>query len=203
MLGSFSEQAIEWLRTWGALTPASGLMLAAMFVVASFVFVPRTFLYLGVGAVFGLPVIPIVLPATTVGSVLAFLAARYLFANSLRSRLDRYPRLKATAEAIDSESWRVVALLRLASPLPNAFQNYAFGLTRIGFWPYAIATFVFTIPQTVLYVYLGAAGRSALLDDSSSPLRTALTALGALCLAITVFLIWRKARAALQSLQQV
>lgn len=203
MLGNLSEHAIEWLRTWGSLTPASGLMLTTMFVVASFVFVPRTFLYLGVGAVFGLPAIPIVLPSTTIGSVLAFLAARYLFANRLRGKLDRYPRLKATAEAIDSESWKVVALLRLASPLPNAFQNYAFGLTRIGFWPYAVATFVFTIPQTVLYVYLGAAGRSALLEDSSSPLRTAVTALGGLCLAATVFLIWRKARGALQTTNQV
>src|SRR5438132_9641795 len=100
MPGNINEQAIEWLRTWGSLTPASALMLTAMFVVASFVFVPRTFLYLGVGAVFGLPAIPIVLPSTTVGSVLAFLAARYLFANRLRGRLDRYPRFKATAEAI-------------------------------------------------------------------------------------------------------
>jgi uncharacterized membrane protein YdjX (TVP38/TMEM64 family) len=70
---------------------------------------------------------------------------------------------------VDEEGWRVVALLRFASPLPNAVQNYVFGLTRIGFLPFAITTFLFTIPQVMLYVYLGSTGR-ALLDENLSTL---------------------------------
>jgi uncharacterized membrane protein YdjX (TVP38/TMEM64 family) len=60
--------------------------------------------------------------------------------------------------------------LRFASPLPNAVQNYVFGLTRIGFLAFAITTFLFAIPQVMLYVYLGSAGRAVLLDENLSSL---------------------------------
>jgi uncharacterized membrane protein YdjX (TVP38/TMEM64 family) len=63
-----------------------------------------------------------------------------------------------------------VALLRFASPVPNAVQNYVFGLTRIGFLPFAITMFLFTIPQVMLYVYLGSAGRAVLLVENLSTL---------------------------------
>lgn len=195
-----TEPLIEWLRSWGDLSPASWLVLALVFLVASFIFFPRTFLCLGVGALYGLPAVLIILPSTTLGGVLAFLTARYLFADRLQRRVDRYPKLRAIADAIDSESWRVVALFRLASPVPNSVQNYFFGLTRIGLWPYTLATLVFTIPQTFLYVYIGAIGRSALIEDSSAPLSRGLMVAGILCLAATAFLIWRKAQAALEAL---
>ena len=88
-----------------------------------------------------------------------------------------------------------MALLRFASPTPSSVQNYVFGVTRIGFWPYAIASLVFTIPQTVFYVYLGSVGRRVLLGDVSTPIGTAATLAAVGCLAGTAFLIWRKARA--------
>ena len=85
-----------------------------------------------------------------------------------------------------------------ASPTPSSVQNYVFGVTRIGFWPYAIASLAFTIPQTVFYAYLGSVGRSVLLGDVSSPVGSAVTLTGVACLGGTVFLIWRKARASLR-----
>ena len=42
-----------------------------------------------------------------------------------------------------------------------------FGLTRIPLWPYTWATFVFTIPQIILYAYLGAIGKAALLGEAA------------------------------------
>ena len=68
--------------------------------------------------------------------------------------------------AVNAEGWRIVALCRLASPIPSTIQNAIFGLTRIELWPYLWATFLFTIPQTILYVYLGAIGKAALLGES-------------------------------------
>jgi len=102
------------------------------------------------------------------------------------------------ADAVDAEGWHIVALLRFASPTPSSVQNYVFGVTRIGFWPYILASIVFTIPQTFFYVYLGSIGRSLLLDDISSPLGAMIALAGALCLAGTGFLIWRKARESLR-----
>lgn len=195
-----TEYIVAWLRSFGELSLASGLALAFVFIAASFIVFPRTFVCLAAGSLYGFLALPIGILSTTIGSVLAFLAARYLFADRLRRRVDRQPHLRAVAEAIDSESWRIVALLRFAGPLPHAVQNYFFGLTRVGLWPYAVTTFVFTIPQTLLFVYLGAIGRSMLVADSSSLLSRVLTAAGALCLAAIVFLIWRKARTTLAAL---
>lgn len=195
-----TDQFIAWLQGLGALSLTSGLILALAFVVAAFVFFPRTFLCLAAGGLYGLPAMPVVLVGSAAGNVLAFLAARYLFADRLQRRLNRYPHLRAIAKAIDSESWRIVALLRFASPVPSSVQNYFFGLTRIGLWPYTWATLAFNIPQIVLYVYLGAVGRSMLIDDASSWISRAIMVAGALCLAAIVFLIWRKARVALAAL---
>jgi uncharacterized membrane protein YdjX (TVP38/TMEM64 family) len=172
--------------------------LALVFIVSGLVPIPRTFLCLAAGTVFGLPAVPIILPSTTLGGVIGFLLARYLFSGWLWREVDRRPRLRATMDAIDSESWRIVGLLRFGSPVPTMVQNYLFGLTRIGLLPFTAATFVFTIPQVCLYTYLGAAGRVALLDDTSSTLSRALVGIGALTLATTLILVTRKASVALR-----
>ncbi len=160
-----TEVAIEWLRNWSDLSLGSGIALALIFVVANFVLFPRMFLCLGAGTMFGLLAIPIILTSTTVGGVLSFLLARHLLADRLQRQFDKQPRLRAVADAVDGESWRVVALLRLGSPIPTTVQNYFFGITRIRLWPYTVATFVFTIPQVLLYVYIGAVGRTALIEE--------------------------------------
>jgi uncharacterized membrane protein YdjX (TVP38/TMEM64 family) len=177
------------------------MMVAIVFAVAAFVFVPRTFLTLGVGGLYGMSVVPVIMIGATVGSVLAFLAARYFAADHVQRWIDRHPAMRVIADAVDAEGWRIVALLRFASPTPSSVQNYVFGVTRIGFWPYLMASILFTIPQTLFYVYLGSIGRSLLLDDISSPLGAMVALAGALCLAATGFLIWRKARASLRQAQ--
>jgi uncharacterized membrane protein YdjX (TVP38/TMEM64 family) len=189
---------IEWLRGFGALSFFSGLMVTAVFAAAAFVFVPRTFLTLSVGGLYGLPVIPLILIGATLGSMLAFLIVRHLLADHVQRWIDRHTSMRMIADAVDEEGWRIVALLRFASPTPSSVQNYVFGVTRIGFWPYAAASLVFTIPQTVFYVYLGAVGRSVLLGDVSSPIGAVATLTAAGCLAGTAFLIWRKARSSLR-----
>ena len=189
---------LEWLRSFGALTLFSGVMVAAIFTAAALVFVPRTFLTLGVGGLYGLSVVPLIVVGATLGGTLAFLLARYFLADRVQRRIDRHPPVRAIADAVDAEGWRIVALLRFASPTPSSVQNYVFGVTRIGFWPYTLASLVFIIPQTVFYVYLGSVGRSLLLGDIASPLGIFVTLMGLGCLAATGFLVWRKARASLR-----
>ena len=79
-------------------------------------------------------------------------------------------------------------------------QNALFGLTRIGAWPYTWATFVFTIPQIVLYVYLGSIGRAALLGESSG-MNLGIMAAGGMTFLIVVLLIVRRMRANLRALE--
>jgi uncharacterized membrane protein YdjX (TVP38/TMEM64 family) len=187
---------VQWLQSWSQLTLWSGAAVASVFFIGSFLLFPRTVLCLGVGAVFGCAVIPIVLLSTTVGGAIAFLLARYLFADFLQQKLDRRPRLRMIADAVDSEGWRLVALLRFWSPVPTVVQNYVFGLTRITLWTFVSATFVFSIPQVTLYIYLGSSGRAALLADASSTLSRALMGVAALSLMTIGILIARKMRTA-------
>jgi uncharacterized membrane protein YdjX (TVP38/TMEM64 family) len=187
------DAMMTWIETGNPLDVSSAGTLVLIFFVASFIFVPRTLLCLGVGALVGWPSVLIILPSTTLGGVLAFLAARYLLKNRLQAMIGARPRLRKIAAAVDEEGWRIVALLRFASPLPNALQNYLFGLTRIGVVPFAVATFVFTIPQVVLYVFLGSAGR-AILDDNMSTLNRTLLGIGAISVAAVALLLVRRVR---------
>src|SRR5690606_14892721 len=51
---------------------------------------------------------------------------------------------------------------RLSHFLPFGMQNYAFGLTGIGFWTYAITTWAITLPGTFLQAYIGDLGFSSM-----------------------------------------
>lgn len=184
----------QWLPQAGELGVRSSMTLALIFFCASFVLIPRTFLCLGAGASFGLSAVPIILPSTMLGGVLAFLLARYLLSERLQTYIEARPRLRRFSAAVDEEGWRVVALLRFASPVPNAVQNYVFGLTRIGFLPFTLTTFAFSIPQVLLYVYLGSAGRAVLMDDNLSTLNRVLLGAGLASIVVAVMLVVRRVR---------
>jgi uncharacterized membrane protein YdjX (TVP38/TMEM64 family) len=94
------------------------------------------------------------------------------------------------AQAVDDEGWRILALMRLGGPLPNAVQNYAFGLTNIHLVTYALTTFVFSAPQTFLFTFLGATGRASLMNEASSSLLLSLVAM-ALTVSIIALISWR------------
>ena len=192
---------VEFLRRWGELSPLSAAVLALVFVAGGLTPVPRTFLTLAAGIVFGMSSIPIIVPATTVGCLIAFLSARYLFADRLWRLVQRHPRWLAVMNAVNAESWRIVALCRLASPIPSAVQNAIFGLTRIGIWPYTWATFVFTIPQIILYTYLGAIGKAALTGEASR-VNLGVMIAGVLIFLGIVLMITRRMRAAMRELER-
>ena len=195
-----TQALIDFLRRWGELSLSSAAVLAAVFAIGALVPVPRTFLVLAAGVVFGLPSIPIIILGTTIGCVIAFLLARYLFADRLHRAVDRKPKLVAVMDAVDAEGWRIVALCRLASPIPSMIQSALFGLTRITLWPYAWATFVFTVPQIVLYAYLGAIGRTALLGEGEG-LNLGIMAAGGVTFLVVVLLITRRVRASMRELE--
>jgi uncharacterized membrane protein YdjX (TVP38/TMEM64 family) len=85
----------------------------------------------------------------------------------------------------------------LASLIPGTATNYLLGVTRIGLWPYTAATLVGLLPQTFLFVYIGAAGHIALEDLFDSPSRVAAIVVGLIFTAWAVFLVTKRTRAAL------
>jgi uncharacterized membrane protein YdjX (TVP38/TMEM64 family) len=195
-----TQLLVDFLRRWGELSPTSAAVLALVFVAGGLVPVPRTFLTLAAGVVFGMAAIPIIIPSTTAGCLIAFLFARYLFAARLWRYVERKPKLLAVMNAVNAEGWRIVALCRLASPIPSTIQNALFGLTRIGLWPYTWSTFLFTIPQIIVYAYLGAVGKTALLGESRG-VNLGLMIAGGLTFLAVVLMITRRVRASMRSLE--
>jgi uncharacterized membrane protein YdjX (TVP38/TMEM64 family) len=196
-----TQALVEFLRRWGELDLTSATVLALLFVAGGLVPVPRTFMSLAAGVVFGMAAVPVIMPSTTLGSLIAFLLARYLFAARLWDWVERKPRALAIMNAVNAEGWRIVGLCRLASPIPSTIQNAIFGLTRIELWPYLWATFLFTIPQTLLYVYLGAVGKAALLGESGG-VNLGVMLAGGLTFLGVVLMITRRVRESMRDLER-
>ncbi|QDM22987.1 TVP38/TMEM64 family protein [Tardiphaga sp. vice154] len=189
-----SEAIVRWLESFGQLDAAAAAVLAAVFVVAAFVPMPRTFLVLGSGAAFGLQALWVIVPSTTLGCILAFLLARGVLRGWVDAQTGKKPLWGVLAQAIDDEGWRIAALMRFWGPAPNCVQNYLFGLTRIGLVPYALITLIFTLPQILLYTWIGASGRAILLDDGELPLSLWMMAIAATVVLTIVFLVSRRFR---------
>jgi uncharacterized membrane protein YdjX (TVP38/TMEM64 family) len=188
MTQDVTHAIIEWLERLGQLNAASALALGLFFTAIGLVVFPRTPFIIAAGATFGLSAAPIILIGGTAGSMLAFALSRYVASGRFHCWLERHQRLQAVARAVDLEGWRIVALLRLGVPIPNAATNYMLGLTRIGFSTYVLATLIFSIPQIVLFCFLGATGRASLLDGAEIPSSLISIALGA---ALIALISWR------------
>jgi len=179
---------VEWVQRLGQLSGSSALELGLFFAAAGFVVFPRTPFIIAAGAAFGLAAAPIILIGGTAGSIAAFLLARHLAASQFRRWLGRHRRLQVIARAVDLEGWKIIALLRLGGPVPNAATNYMLGLTEIDLPAYAFATLIFSIPQVVLFCFLGATGRASLLDGSR--LGTCMVS-AALAVTVIALISWR------------
>lgn len=151
------EGRVRELGVWGP------LVFGAVYVVAVVALVPASALTVVAGAVFG-PVVGtiVVSAASTAGAALAFLIARYLARDEVARWARRHPRFEAIDRAIGAGGWKVVALLRLSPAVPFNLQNYLYGLTPIRLLPYVVTSWVCMLPGTILYVYLGHAGRAGL-----------------------------------------
>lgn len=180
--GQFDMELLEsWVRGTGPLGPLVFMLIAAA---ATVLLVPASLFTLAGGVLFG-PVLGTLytLFGACAGAALAFLIARYIASDWIARK--SHGRFRRLIEGVEEEGWRFVAFVRLVPIFPFFLLNYALGLTRIGFSPYIIATFVCTIPGVVALTYLGYVGREAL-GGGEALIQKSLIALG--LLALTAFL---------------
>ena len=143
---------IEGLGVWGP------VVFALIYVAATLVLAPVFLLTVAAGALFGLVQGTIAVSiASTVGAAMAFLVARYFAREKVSEYVKRSPKFDAIDKAIDEGGWKIVALLRLSPAVPFNLQNYAYGLTSIRFWTCVLTSWLFMLPGTFMYVYLGKA----------------------------------------------
>lgn len=155
----------SWLRDFGAWTASLGVLgpiaFAALFVLATVLVIPGTPLTIAGGVAFGWWAMPLVMLSATFGSVLAYVAARFLLRDRVRAGIAKRPAMAATVEAVGDGDWRLLTLMRLSPFVPFNAQNYALGLAGVATPAFLVSTIVGMIPGTVVCVYLGVIGRAA------------------------------------------
>jgi uncharacterized membrane protein YdjX (TVP38/TMEM64 family) len=180
------QEWIEGLGAWGVVA------FAAVYIIAVVLLVPASALTVAAGLVFGVWGFPLVVAAATIGAGAAFLVARYLAKAKVKKFVEQRPKLKAVGQAVTEDGWKIVGLLRLSPLVPFNLQNYLFGVTEVGFYPYLAATFIGIMPGSLLYVFLGSLGHDH--GGKVAAWKWSFFALGILATAITAVIITRKAK---------
>lgn len=99
--------------------------------------------------------------ATTIGASLAFVVGRFFLKDSIKPMLEKNKVLKKLLFSKDGKSDLVILMITRMVPIfPYNLQNFAYGVTDIGFWKYTIYTFIFMLPGVAFFT-IGAAGLTA------------------------------------------
>lgn len=187
----------DWISGLG---PLGGVLYGLAYVAAALLFVPGAVLTLGAGFLFGIGWgLLVVSLAATATAALAFLIARYAARGRVEKLARKNEKFGAVDRAIGKNGWKVVALLRLSPLIPFSLSNYLYGLTSVRFLPYIVASWAGMLPGTLLYVALGAAGKTVGEKGARSPWEWALLGAGLLATAAVTVLLARVAKKELKS----
>lgn len=143
------ERLRAWISDYGAWGP---VIYIAIYSIAPSLMFPGLPITVVGGILFG-PVGGTVYTSigATIGASLAFLIARYMGRGWIEAML-KDGMWKELDSEVEREGWKIVAFTRLIPLFPFNLLNYAFGLTRIRFSHYSLASFVFMLPGIVAYV---------------------------------------------------
>lgn len=113
-----------------------------------------TVLTLAGGALFGMYWGTLIVSfASSIGATLAFLAARFLFRDTIKSRFG--PHLKVIDEGFEREGAFYLFSLRLVPIFPFFIINLATGVTSFSVWTFYCISQIGMLPVTLLYVNAG------------------------------------------------
>jgi uncharacterized membrane protein YdjX (TVP38/TMEM64 family) len=151
-------RGLEWTQGLGIWAYA---FVVVFYILACVFLLPGSVLTLGAGFLFKLVRGAIVVSiGSTLGACAAFLVGRTIARNWIAAKVARNEKFAAIDEAVAGQGFKIVLLTRLSPVFPFNLLNYAFGLTKIEFWKYALGSWIGMIPGTVMYVYFGAGLRS-------------------------------------------
>jgi len=139
----------SFIAGYGALAPA---MYIVVYTLAPVLFLPGLPLTIAGGILFG-PLWGVVYAITgaTAGACAAFLVSRYAARGWIESKISG-SRWRKLDDEVARHGWKVVAFTRLIPLFPFNLLNYAFGLTRIRFFDYAVATFLCMLPACIAFI---------------------------------------------------
>jgi uncharacterized membrane protein YdjX (TVP38/TMEM64 family) len=144
---------LEWVRQIGPWGPA---LVVLAYILACVLLVPGSLITLGVGFIFGVVEGTLIVSvSSTLGASAAFLLGRTLAREWIQKKVEASPRFRALDEAVKQQGFKIVLLTRLSPVIPFTLLNYSYGLTKISFRDYVLASWIGMLPGTVMYVYLG------------------------------------------------
>src|SRR4030095_2393883 len=156
----------QWLRTFngwiGQLGVAGIFIFIGVYAAATVLLAPGWILTVGAGFAFGLwKGFLAVSVAATLGASLSFLVARFIARDKIEAIAKQDDKFRRIDTAIGKQGAKLIFLLRLSPVIPFNLSNYFYGLTAVKFWRYVLASWLGTMPGTLLYVYIGTAGQAA------------------------------------------
>lgn len=149
----FSADALTALLTrYPVLAP---LIFLVLYAIAPSLFLPSIPLTLAAGFFWG-PVWGVIfsISGATIGSCLPFFLSRYLFQDTVRTKIPE-ERWNWLQDKVSRHGWKAVAFTRLIPVFPFNLLNYLFGLTPIPFRHYLWSTFIFMLPACIAFVAFG------------------------------------------------
>jgi len=157
----------QWLRTFNDWISEIGIagifVFIGVYAAATVLLAPGAILTIGAGFVFGLwKGFLAVSAGATLGAALAFLVARSIARDRIEAMAKRNDKFRRIDSAIGKRGAKLIFLLRLSPVIPFNLSNYFYGLTGVKFWPYVLASWIGMMPGTLLYVYIGVAGKAAI-----------------------------------------
>lgn len=158
--------ALEWIEGLGYTGMAVFVLL---YIVACIFVLPGLILTLGAGAIYGLGVgFALVSVGSTLGASVTFMIGRYLARDWIAEKVSGNKTFSLMDDAVAQQGWKIVFLTRLTPLIPFNIQNYGYGLTKVSFLPYVIASWIGMMPGTVLFIYVGTLGGDAAGGGSSA-----------------------------------
>ena len=193
---------LEWLKEnqepLEAFYKANGLTVMAGFValflvIGLFLLPGATLLSVFSGAVFGLPMGPLLVSfGSTLGAVLAFFVARYILRDWVEERFGE--RLHPIHEGLCENDINYILVLRLVPLFPFFLVNIAMGVSPISWKVFMLGTLLGKLPATWIYANAGShlASLRSLSDITSPEVLGAHTLLGLLAITPVIFKQMRK-----------
>ncbi len=149
---------LEWTQGLGFWGP---FFLAAFYILACVLLLPGGIITLAAGFLFGVVTGTITVSiGSTLGASAAFLVGRTFARDWVRRKVAGRPKFAAIDRAVGEQGFKIVLLTRLSPIFPFNMQNYAYGLTGVKLWKYALASWIGMLPGTLAYCYIGSGLRS-------------------------------------------
>jgi len=149
------QQVAEPLRNMGW---AGVALFAVGYFIAGLLCVPCMPLALTAGYIFGtFQGVVAVHTAAVCAAAAGFLMGRMIGRRKAAAWLRKSERFHFLDDAIAQEGWKIVGLLRMQA-LPFGVSNYLYGMTKIDFWHYLLATGIAMLPGHLILVYLASVG---------------------------------------------